>query len=123
MLDVTKLTLKQMMELRHKLNQAIEGIEKTAKADLLDGKVVKGFSLRIGRKTRKVVNEVTFAHALSSHLDYSELYSAKMLGLPAIEKALKAKDMNADEVSAILEPHVLVSTSAPTLQYHGEENV
>ncbi len=117
---IEQLSYKEMLELRLQLNNRLAAFENDAKEKLNQGIAVKGFVLKAGRKVRKVTNENTLVNALGKYMDYSDIYTAKMVGLPAIEKALKSHKLDGNQIEAMLAPHIDVSLAPSTMVYTGE---
>lgn len=119
-MNIDHLNFTQLLALRVDVNNRISAIEVDAKAELEEGNLVQGFALKVGRKSRKITDEPNLVRGLNGVLDYSELYTAKLIGLPALEKALKAKNLDSEMVQRLLAPHIEESVTASTLQYTGD---
>lgn len=115
--------LKQYTDLlaeRMRLNAELEEVqkkitlmEKRAKLELDLGKPVKGFKLKVGRKSRTIINPEELAKALKSvGFTDKDIYDTKMKGVPALEKLVKDTEFDMDK-------HIRTSYGASSMVFTG----
>lgn len=102
--------------LRVEVQNEIDRYEEAAKAALMLGIPVEGYTLKKGRKSRKIKDEKGLVDKLTQEgIPFGDLYQTKLKGIPALEKIAKG-----GEPRDILNEHIEVTTGDPTLQYVGD---
>ena len=118
-----KALLEQRLALQKQLEpiQAeIAKIESEALQELQEGKPVQGFTLKKGRKTRKVKDEAILVQSVTElGIPRSALYDAKLKGVPALDKLLK-ETFTKEVASALYSKCIEETIGKPTLEYTGE---
>lgn len=105
----------ELTELKSLIDLALKEYDATALKRLTDGHHVVGYKLKPGRKTRKIANQAKAAEILQSYgLFSAEFVESKMLGVPALEKLLRSKGHDTEQIRNILAGFVTESESAPT---------
>ena len=114
MFDIGILSIKDAYYMRVQLNNLIEGYEAKARKTLDAGNPHPDFALKQGSKKRSWLDEELLVKDLRN-ADYTskDIYSAKIKGIPAIEKLLKDTDFD-------LEPHIKEGRQKDTMIYTGE---
>lgn len=113
-MNLSEMTYKQMLELRLKLNQEIESIERTAFVTLSKGEECSGFRLKPARRSRKIKDEAALVQFMQERggCTNRDLYTAKLHGIPTLEKLAQTKGINIDT-------HIEVTLGEPKLEYVG----
>lgn len=120
LMDLSNKSYSELVHLRALVNQAIAEQETTVVERLNKGEIVPNFRFKEGRMKRTVTNQGMLVQTLRDKgLSNEDLYEAKFVGIPALEKVLKAKLSQAD-AEKILKRHIEVSYGNPTLEYTGE---
>jgi len=112
---VNDMQYRELLALRLEVNTAIEKIEKQAFQSLEAGDAVPGFELKKGRKSRIIVDESALVKGVRSWIPATDLYQAKMIGIPAIETKLKDLNVPVD----VLEPFLKITEGKSSLVYKG----
>lgn len=119
-MDLSNKSYSELVHLRAQINQAIAEQETSVVERLNKGEIVPNFRFKEGRMKRAVTNQGMLVQTLRDKgLSNEDLYEAKFVGIPALEKVLKAKLSQAD-ADKILKRHIEVSYGNPTLEYTGE---
>lgn len=120
MIDLGKLSLKELYDLRVQVSNLIEGYETEAAQVMEAGGEATGFSYAKGRSTRSVRSlPLLVQDAVELGLERVNFYQPKPLGVPAIEKLLNSK-LEPDEATRLLSKHIEVVQGKPKLVYTGE---
>lgn len=81
-----------------------------------DGEDVTGFKIKAGAITRKIPDVDAALVALEGLVPSDQLFEKKFLGVPAIEKLLKATGLKPEEREAVLELFVVATPGKPKLE-------
>lgn len=119
-MDLSNKSYSELVHLRALVNQAIAEQETSVVERLNKGEIVPNFRFKEGRMKRVVTNQGMLVQTLREKgLANGDLYEAKFIGIPALEKVLNQKLSKAD-AEKILKRHIEVSYGNPTLEYTGE---
>lgn len=119
-MDFANKSYSELIQLRAAIEEQI-AIQETAVIEKLNqGEQVPGFRFKEGRMTRKVTNEGLLVQTLRDKgIANSDMYEAKLIGVPALEKLVKAKLTQAD-ADKLMKRHIDVTYGNPKLEYTGE---
>lgn len=84
-------------------------------ASLANDIPVYGFELKEGRITRKVSDQKLAEQLLTEHIDAEKIHETKLIGIPAMEKLLKAKGMKPAEVEEVVSQFISIQHGKPVL--------
>jgi hypothetical protein len=114
MFDLDKLSKGELYALRLEVQNYIDQYESAAMNSLKLGIPVQDYTLKKGRKVRKIDNEeVLVAELTAAGVAFSDLYDSKLKGIPALEKGLPKDDQE------ILKKHILTKEGKPSLVFTG----
>jgi hypothetical protein len=119
-MDFANKSYSELIQLRAAIEEQI-AIQETAVIEKLNqGEQVPGFRFKEGRMSRKITNEGLLVQTLRDKgIANSDMYEAKLLGVPALEKLVKAKLTQAD-ADKLIKRHIDVTYGNPKLEYTGE---
>lgn len=100
--------LKNVLDNAKLISTWIESVQKYAHEQISSGQEFPGYKLVAGRSLRKWSDESDVAKLLLNHLDEGDVYTKKLIGVPAAEKLLK-KDKTE------LTPFIVKPEGKPTL--------
>ena len=105
-----------LMEMKSIIEATLTHYHARATTEVLAGKEVDGFKLVKGRKTRKVFDETKAASMLHAQgIPVDDIFIEKLMGVPAMEKALKALGKSPKDIDTILGNFVETSLGEPTV--------
>lgn len=122
-MNLSKLSIKELMELRIEVNNEIEDITNMARKSLLAGDFVPNFAFKQGRTSRYVKNTKAYEALLFEELG-GAAYSKTLISLTNAEKLIKKEFDPSDSAELIYKLSLTLDTktSDPTLIYTGETN-
>lgn len=119
-MDFTDKSYSELIQLRAALEHEIAKQETAVVEKLNQGEQVPGFRFKEGRMSRKVTNEGLLVQTLREKgIENSDMYDAKLIGVPALEKLVNAK-LTEKEAEQLLKRHIDMTYGAPKLEYTGE---
>ncbi len=97
----------ELMQIRAMVDNAIAQYTGDAHYELLQNQEVKGFKLKKGRITRKIVSQEKATQVMNQHgFDNDKLFETKLIGIPALEKLLHTTNMSKEDVSEVVDSFV-----------------
>ena len=122
-MNVSELTIKELMELRIEINNKIDDITNVARTNLLAGEFVPNFAFKQGRTSRYVKDTKAYEALLFEELG-GAAYSKSLISLTNAEKLIKKEFDSSDSAKLLYDLSLTLDTktSEPTLIYTGETN-
>lgn len=97
-----------LAELRDVLNGTLMQYSELVKSEIDAGRPVDGFVIGKGRNTRKITSQLDAVTAMTKYVNDSDLFEEKLIGIPAMEKLLKGKNLTAPVIENTLDKFVTV---------------
>lgn len=117
-MDTSSMSYRELIALRHSINERISSIEENALNQLMMGEQVEDFVLTTGASRRVIADEPALVGALREYgVTNKELYTAKIIGVPAIEKLCKEKMLSYTDIA---KPFIEEKQGATKIKYVGK---
>ena len=118
--ELSQMPKAELYALRVQVQNYISQFENTALNAFKLGIPVDDYALKPGRKSRLVADEKELVKDLTAEgIPYNALFTAKLIGVPAIEKLLKGSNLQPETAKTLYDRHIIEAIGNPTLVFTG----